>query len=76
MDTPRNESYTTSASNTEVKDNMGLTANQRLLAWVALAAGVIALVWGMMRDPNATNGYNTSSGTEQRDAAANRSNTP
>ena len=71
MDAPRKEGYTSTVSNPGMKDNMGLTANQRMLAWVALAAGAIALIWGMMRGPDRMNDSNTSSNTEQRDPDPN-----
>ena len=76
MNTPRNDGYTSTASNPDAKDNMGLTANQRMMAWVALGAGLLALIWGLMRDPDTTNKYDTASETEQRDPAASKANTP
>ena len=55
---------------------MGLAADQRLMAWAVLAAGVVALFRALMRNPDRTNAYGTSTGTEQRDPASSTGNSP
>lgn len=76
METPRNEGYISTASNPMMKDDVGLSGNQRMLAWVALAAGVIALIWGLTRVPDTNNRYGTNNGTGQLDPATNTSDQP
>lgn len=55
----------------DLKDSMGLTSQQRMFAWVALIAGAIALIWGLMRDPGTTSVQVGPAATEQPAAAAN-----
>ena len=76
MDTSPNDGYASTTSNPVVKDNMGLTADQRMMAWAVLAAGVVALIWALMRNPDQTNAYGTSTGTVQREPASSTGNSP
>ena len=49
---------------------LNLSDTQRMIAWVVLGAGVIALVWGLMRTPDTTNASNTPPRSHQRDATS------
>jgi hypothetical protein len=51
-DTNRPPSYADLKRNPEERDSMGLTPGQRTFAWVALVAGIIALMITMMRTPD------------------------
>jgi hypothetical protein len=55
-----NTAYATMKNTPVTKDAMGLTSGQRTFAWVALAAGVLALVFAMMRNPDNGQGYDAS----------------
>ena len=55
---------------------MGLVADQCLMARAVLAAGVVASFRALMRNPDQTNTYGTSTGTEQRDTACSTGNSP
>ena len=74
MDTSRNDGYASTTSLPVVKDHMGLTAHHRLLAWAVLAAGVVPLIWALIRNPDQTNAYGTSTGAEQLDPASSTGN--
>jgi hypothetical protein len=56
------------------KDNSGLAPEHRIFAWVALVAGVIALVWWMARSPDVDRGIGNAADTEQRDRTVNTGN--
>lgn len=60
-----NTGYASVKTNPAGKDSFGLTPGQRTFAWVALAAGVLALVIGMMRSTDNATGYDTSSDNRQ-----------
>ena len=65
-----NTAYATMKNNPEAKDTMGLTSGQRTFAWVALAAGVLALVFALMRNPDNDQGYDASTG-DRRNSTMN-----
>ena len=55
---------------------MGLVADLCLMTRTVLAAGVVASFRALMRNPDQTNTYGTSTGTEQRDTACSTGNSP
>lgn len=71
MDAPRKEVPLYTAVLPTPKDSMGLTAEQRMYAWIALGAGIVALIWGLMRPPD---NDGMSSDAEQRDRARSTTN--
>ena len=50
METRYNDPYATTPAKTD-----GLTPTQRSVAWIALFAGIIALLWWMLRTPDMAN---------------------
>jgi len=66
MQEARNKGNTSFHFNPQSTNTMALTTGQRTLAWVALAAGVVALFFGMMRAPDAVQDHDDVRNTMQR----------
>ena len=71
MDAPRKEAPLYTAVLPNPRDILGLTAEQRLYAWISLVAGIVALIWFLVRTPD---NEGMSSAEEQQERASRTAN--